>query len=169
MSEPPPPFDPLAALQMLAEAGVEFVVIGGVAARLWGSPTLTRDVDICPARKLDNLDRLAGVLRQLHARLRGVDEDVPFILDARALAAGGDFTFTTDAGDIDLLAVPAGTEGYDDLVASAESLDLGTVAVRVATLDDLLRMKRAAGRPKDKAEVEILSALREERDQRYDR
>ncbi|MEY2449904.1 MAG: hypothetical protein QOH79_3380 [Acidimicrobiaceae bacterium] len=157
-------FDPLAALQALTAAGVEFVLIGGVAARLHGSPSLTRDVDICHARDDANLDRLAGVLRDLHARLRGVDDDVPFLLDARTLKAGGSFTFVTDVGDIDILAVPAGVAGFDELAKSAERVDLGGITVLVSTLDDLIRMKRAAGRAKDRAEVEILSALRDERD-----
>jgi hypothetical protein len=159
----PSSFDPLAALQALTEAGVEFVLIGGVAARLHGSPSLTRDVDICHARDDANLERLGGVLRDLHARLRGVDDDVPFLLDARTLKAGGGFTFTTDVGDIDILAVPAGVAGFDELANSAERVDLDGITVLVSTLDDLIRMKRAAGRPKDRAEVEILSALREER------
>jgi hypothetical protein len=158
------PFDPLAALKALSDAGVAFVLIGGVAARLHGSPSLTRDVDICYARELPNLERLADFLRGVRARLRGIDDDVPFLLDARTLQAGGSFTFTTDVGDLDLLAVPAGVGGFDDLARSAERVDLGDVTVMVATLDDLIRMKRAAGRAKDRAEVEILAALRDERD-----
>ena len=156
-------FDPLAALRALHGAGVEFVLIGGVAARLHGSPSLTRDVDICHARDAGNLERLAVLLRDLHARLRGVDDEVPLILDQRTLQAGSSFTFSTDLGDIDILAVPAGVSGFDELARSAETVDLDGITVLVATLDDLIRMKRAAGRAKDRAEVEILSALREER------
>lgn len=159
----PPPFDPLRALKALNDAGVEFVVIGGVAARLHGSPSLTRDVDICYARNVDNLERLAALLVHLRARLRGVDDDVPFVLDRRTLQAGGSFTFTTDLGDIDILAVPAGTSGYEGLARSADRVDLDGMTVLVATLDDLIAMKRAAGRAKDRAEAEILAALREER------
>ena len=158
------PFDPLATLRALRSAGVEFVLIGGVAARLHGSPSLTRDVDVCYSRDGANLERLAGVLSSVHARLRGVDDDVPFLLDARTLLAGANFTFSTDLGDLDLLASPAGVAGYDALARSAELVDLGDVAVLVATLDDLIRMKTAAGRAKDRAEVEILAALRDERD-----
>jgi predicted nucleotidyltransferase len=156
------PFEPLAVLRALTEGGVAFVLIGGVAARLHGSPSLTRDVDVCHARDPENLERLARVLRSLHARLRGVDEDVPLLLDARALQAGGSFTFATDLGDVDILAVPAGVEGYDELIRGAGELDLDGIRVRVASLDDLIRMKRAAGRAKDRAEVEILEALRDE-------
>lgn len=157
-------FDPLAALQALTSAEVDFVLIGGVAARLHGSPTLTRDVDICHERDPENLERLSSVLRSLHARLRGVDDDLPFLLDARTLQAGGSFTFVTDVGDLDILAVPAGTSGYDELEGAATALDLGDFRVKVASLDDLIRMKRAAARPKDLVEVEILAALRDELD-----
>lgn len=155
-------FDPLAALRALSEGGVEFVLIGGVAARIHGSPTLTRDVDICPARDLANLERLSLALRLLHARLRGMDEEAPFVLDARTLSAGGSFTFVTDVGDLDILAVPAGVDGYEGLVQAAIPIDLGGVVVKVCTLDDLIAMKIAAARPKDLIEVEVLSALRDE-------
>jgi predicted nucleotidyltransferase len=160
----PVAFDPVATLQALHDAGVEFVLIGGVAARIHGSPSLTRDIDICYARDADNLKRLAKVLRKHHAYLRGkgIDDDLPFVLDARTLQAGGNFTFSTDLGSLDILAAPAGVDGFDDLAENAELIDLDGFSVRVATLDDLIRMKRAAGRAKDRAEVEILSALREE-------
>jgi hypothetical protein len=158
----PAPFDPLDALRRLRKAGVEFVLIGGVAARLHGSPTLTRDVDICYSRDRSNAERLAKLLTRLHAGLRGIEDEVPFMLDGRTLLAGANFTFTTDVGDLDVLAIPAGTDGYDELAATAQEIDLGGFTVLVATLDDLIRMKRAAGRPKDRAEVEILAALRDE-------
>jgi hypothetical protein len=87
---------------------------------------------------------------------------VPFVPDARTLGAGGNFTFSTDLGDLDLLAVPAGVAGYDELAILAEPIRLGDTVVLVAALDDLIRMKRSTGRAKDQAEVEILAALRDE-------
>ena len=158
-----PPFDPLSALRALRDADVDFVLIGGVAARLHGSPSLTRDIDICYSRDRENVERLATALESLHARLRSVDDSVPFRLDATTLLAGANFTFTTDVGDIDVLALPAGVDGYEDLAKNADVVDLDGVSILVTTLDDLIRMKRAAGRAKDRAEVEILAALREER------
>lgn len=159
-----PAFDPLRLLQELTDAGVRFVVIGAFAGRLLGSPTLTRDLDVCYARDRANLEALAGVLVRLHARLRGVDEDVPFRVDARALAAGDSFTLVTDAGDLDILGTPQGTTGYDDLARTATETDLDGFVVLVTSIDDLIRMKRAAGRPKDLIEVEVLGALRDEID-----
>jgi len=157
-----PPFDPLRGLRTLVEHGVRFVLIGGYAAALRGSPMLTGDVDICHARDPENLERLVAALEALHARLRGAPSDVPFRLHARALEAGDHFTFATDAGPIDCHGTPAGTDGFADLVASATDEDLDGLVVRVAALDDLIRMKRAAGRPQDRIAVEWLSAVRDE-------
>jgi hypothetical protein len=151
-------------LRVLTEHHVDFVLIGGVAARLHGSPSITRDLDICYSRADENLLRLVDALRQLEARLRGVDDEVPFRLDAATIKAGGNFTFTTRAGSLDVLAWPSGVAGYDELAANAEHLDLGDFTVTVTDLDDLIRMKTAAGRAKDRAEVEILVAVRDERD-----
>lgn len=140
-------------------------MIGGVAGRLWGSPTMTNDTDICYASDPDNLERLARGLHDLEARLRGVDEDVPFLLDAKALANGGTFTFVTRLGPLDVLGIPSGTRGFEELAANAVAFDLGgDLVVPVCHLEDLIRMKRASGRPKDRIEVEVLGAVREELD-----
>ena len=136
---------------------VQFVVIGAFAGRLLGSPKLTRTIDICDARDRTNLEALVAALQELHAELRGVTEPVPFKLDARTLQMGDSFTFVTDAGDFDILGTPAGTEGFEELARTAEVVDLGGMAVRIASIDSLIRMKRAAGRPKDLIEVEVLA------------
>jgi len=159
-------FDPVAALQILAANSVDFVVIGGIAARLWGSPTVTRDLDICYSRAPANLERLAAALQEMHAKLRGVSEKVPFRLDARTLAAGDSFTFKSDVGDVDCLGTPTGTGGYDDLRAGAERMDVDGLKVWVTSLVDLIDMKRSAGRTKDRLALEVLGALRDERGRR---
>jgi hypothetical protein len=151
-------------LRALSDGGVDYVVIGGVAGRLVGSPAITRDLDICYARDETNLEALAAVLRGLHARLRGVDPDVPFRMDARSLRAGDSFTFSTDAGDLDVLGTPSGTGGYEDLVRTAEVVEVDGFDVLVASIDDLIRMKRAAGRGKDQSHIELLIAVRDEID-----
>ena len=158
----PTQFDWGRALAALTDGNVRFVVIGAVAGQILGSPSLTRDLDICHARDPENLEALAAVLVGINARLRGVTEDVPFRLDARTLAAGDSFTFVTDLGDLDVLATPSGTRGFDDLVRDAERIQIDGREILVASLDDLIRMKRAAGRPKDLIEIEVLGALREE-------
>jgi hypothetical protein len=158
----PPAFDPLRLLEALDRQGVRFVVVGGIAARLRGSPTVTRDLDICYARDAANLRALAAVMGDLHAQLRAAPPGLPFHPDARTLRAGDTFALETDAGDLDILGTPAGTDGFADLARSATPTDLGGVTVLVAAVEDLIRMKRAAGRPKDLIEVEVLGALRDE-------
>lgn len=158
-------FDPLRALTTLHRREVRFILIGGLAARVWGSPTLTNDTDICYARDRQNLEALAKALDELGARLRGVPEDVRFVADARTLAAGDHFTFITEAGNLDCFAFPAGSGGFDKLNRTAFVMELEGYKVRVAAMEDLIRMKREAGRPKDLIEVEVLSALLQEREQ----
>jgi len=160
-------FDAAALVQTLQRHEVDFVIIGGVAGQLWGSPTITQDLDICYAREKTNLEHLAAALRELNAKLRGVKEDVPFQLDARTLFNGDSFTFTTDFGALDCLATPSGTSGYNDLKQAAETMPVGGgLKVRVCSIDDLIRMKRAAGRTKDLRALEELGALRDERGRR---
>ena len=160
----PAAFDPRRVLQRLNDGGVRYIVIGALAGILHGSPTVTADVDVCYARDPENVEALANVLKGLNARLRGAEPGLPFRLDAKTLLAGDSFTFVTDAGDFDVLGTPAGTRGFDDLVRAATPMDLDGLQVLVADIDDLIRMKLAAGRPKDRVEVEILGALREEID-----
>ena len=158
--------DPRLILEVLHCHEVRFVTIGGVAGVLHGSPSITTDLDVCYQRDKENLERLAAALRELHAKLRGVDDGVPFLLDAMTLRAGDRFTFETKYGSFDILGTPSGTRGYDDLMESATEMDIDGLTVAVASLDDLIAMKHAAGRPKDRVEVEILIALREEIEQR---
>lgn len=145
---------------------VQFVIIGGLAAQVHGSPSLTRDVDICYDLGFDNLQHLAQVLEDLVAIRRGLSTDAPPMppLDARTLRAGGLFTLSTAAGDLDLLATPDPGFDYASLRSNAIRATVAGQDVFVASLDDLMAMKRAAGRPKDRIELEILGALREEID-----
>jgi hypothetical protein len=160
----PREFDPIRALQTLNRHGVRYVLIGGFAGKLLGSTILTVDIDICYARDRPNLERLASALQELHAYLRGAPEGLPFRLDADTLQRGDSFTFVTDAGDLDILGTPSGTTGYEELSRNATTLDLGEATVQVAALEDLMAMKRASGRPRDRIHLEVLAALRDEID-----
>jgi hypothetical protein len=158
-------FDALGALRTLNQHGVRFVVIGGIAGRAWGSTTVTNDLDICYQRTAENYEALASALLTLGATLRGAPAGLPFQLDARTIRMGDSFTFDTSVGSLDCLGTPSGTGGYADLVKNASEVELDEgLRVSVCSLDDLIRMKRAAGRPKDRIEVEILSAVKEERE-----
>jgi hypothetical protein len=160
-----PAFDPIHILRRLQAHGVQFVLIGGLAAKAHGSPTLTVDIDICPSRDRDNLERLAATLGELGAKLRGAPRDLPFHADRRILERAEILTLRTDYGDLDVISRPQGVDGYDELLTTATDTELAAqLLVPVAALDDLIRMKRAAGRPKDRVELEILGALRDEID-----
>lgn len=161
-------FEPLRVLRTLDEFGVRFVVIGGIAASAHGSASITQDLDVCYARDPGNLSRLADALRHLDARLRGAPDDLPFRLDAKTLQMGDAFTFSTSAGALDCLGTPAGVSGFDELDRNAVAYDLDGLTVRIASLADLMRMKRAAGRPKDLIELENLGALRDVLEERND-
>ena len=160
-------FDPGPGIEALLDHGVKFVLIGGVAANLLGSPTVTSDLDVCYSRDDENLERLADALRAIGARLRGrnVPDDLPFRLDARTLAVGDHFTFSTSVGSLDILGAPSGSEGFDQLVRNAITMRFRGRDVLVAHIDDLITMKRAAGRRKDLIMVEELGALRDRLDE----
>jgi hypothetical protein len=157
-------FRPGEILEVLLRHDVRFVLVGGLAAQAHGSPSLTGDLDICYARDRASLDGLAAALAELMAVRRGLPRDAPRMppLDARTLRAGGLFTLTTRSGDLDLLASPDPGFDYETLVSHAVETTMLGYPVHVASLDDLIAMKRAAGRPKDRIELEILGALREE-------
>lgn len=151
-----PDFDPVPLLRHLAEAGVDFVVIGGVAVAVQGYGRSTKDVDIVYATNAANLERLGAVLVSLNARLRGVSDDVPFVPDGRTLKRTSILTLDTPLGSIDLLVDPAGSARYEELRERALRVDLDGCEIRVVALEDLLSMKRAAGRPQDVADVDAL-------------
>jgi hypothetical protein len=154
-------FQPRAVFEALNGNGVRYVVIGGVAATLHGSPLRTGDTDICPASDRENLERLAKALRTLRARIRteGVEGGLPFACDADFLARVSLLNLETDAGDLDISFQPAGTTGFEDLAAHAETFDLGGLPTPTASLNDVIRSKRAANRPKDIAALPTLEEI----------
>jgi predicted nucleotidyltransferase len=147
-------------LRSLVDAEVDFVVVGGVAVIVQASPRFTKDLDICYSLEQENLDRLGDALVKLDARLRGIEEDLPFVPDGRTLRHAQMLTLTTSAGDIDLLAHPAGAPTYPALRRNATRIDLEGITVLVASVDDLIAMKRAAGRPQDLVDLESLEIAR---------
>jgi hypothetical protein len=154
-----PEFRPRLLLERLVGGNVDFVVVGGLAAVVHGSVTITRDLDIAYAPNHENLERLGAVLTDLGARLRGVTDDVPFVPDGRTLRRTRVLTLDTPEGMLDLLAQPDGSPPYARLRERALRADLDGIEVHVAALDDLIAMKKAAGRPKDLVAVEELEAI----------
>lgn len=157
----PEAFTPERILAVLVEHGVDFVLIGGLAAVAHGSPLLTEDVDVTPEASEANLDRLARALRALDARVRHPDipEGLPFSCDATSLAAAIFWNLTTPHGDLDISFAPAGTSGYPTLVVEATPFTFRGVTVQLASLADIVRSKAAADRPKDHRALPVLREL----------
>jgi predicted nucleotidyltransferase len=152
-----------ALLGALSEGGVEFILVGGVAATVHGSTRLTVDVDAVYRRTTENIERLVLALTPYHPYLRGAPLGLPFRWDAATVKRGLNFTLTTDIGDVDLLGEITGGGGYDQLVAATVGIRVFGMECRCLTLDMLIDVKRAAGRPKDFEAIAELEAIREER------
>lgn len=140
-------------LETLERHSVDFVVVGGVAGLAQGSSYPTFDLDVAYARDPANLRRLANALAAIGVTLRGAPPDLPFQPDAQTLANGANFTFDTEFGSFDILGDIAGIKSYEELRRHAQLQRIAGVEVRVASLEDLISMKRAANRVKDQLMV----------------
>lgn len=145
----PADFRPKEILHRLNEHAVDYVVIGGLAGIAQGSALPSFDLDIAYARDRANLERLADVLVEMGAVLRGAPESLPFKPDTKTLEAGSHFTFETPFGSFDILSDPTGAPKYLELKASAVATELDGEEVLVASLEHLIAMKEATGRDKD--------------------
>lgn len=154
-------FDPERILRALAGRCVSYVLVGATAARLQGFPRLTADADITPARDNENLDRLAAALRDLHARVytESVPEGLPFSCDGARLARSKLWNLITDAGRIDIVFEPSGTQGFEDLARSVVTFQVFGIDVRAACLEDILRSKQASNRLQDQQDVIVLREM----------
>lgn len=161
--------DERSELELLCDAfrdrGVEFIVIGGQAEYLLGSDRATFDFDFCYRRTPENIRRLAEAIAPFNPRLRGLPAELQSPVDAHTLNQGTNFTFTTDLGDLDLLAEVAPLGGYEELLESAEVYNVGGQELHVISLDDLIRIKEHVGRDKDRDSLRHLRAIKQIRDE----
>ncbi len=172
MTAPPEGPDLQRIFDALALHNVEYLLVGGIAARAYGARRPTFDVDCVPEPSRQNFDRLAAALRHLHARLRveGLSDDeaalLPVQLTGSTLVRMELSTWRTDGGDLDILADIPDRLGrhmsYRELVERATELNLDGIVVRVAALDDVIASKEWAGRPKDRDALPEVRALRDE-------
>ena len=143
-------------IRSLKQHDAEFVVLGATAAIAQGAPIGTIDLDIGYRRTRENIARLVKALKPFHPRLRGVEEAVPFSFGVDTIRRGCNFTFVTDAGDIDLLGHITGLGDYRTMTANAVALKMFGHSVLVMALEDVIKSKKAAGRLKDKAVLPVL-------------
>jgi hypothetical protein len=155
--------DYVGLLRLLANNNIEFVVVGGVAAKAQGSARFTVDVDIVYRRTPENIQRIADAFADLHPYLRGAPPGLPFRWDKATIEAGLNFTLTTDLGAIDFLGEIAGGGSYDGLRPFIENKQAFGIDVPCLTLEKLIEVKRAAARRKDLEAIAELTALLEQR------
>ena len=156
------PLDPGRIIKTLDGHGVKFVLIGALAARLYGFPRVTADADITPAIDAGNMERLASALRELHAKVytESIPEGLAFDCSAKTLERARMWNLVTSAGRIDIAFQPAGTTGFDDLASGAVKFKAYGVTFLAASVDDIIRSKEAANRAKDREDVAILRAMK---------
>ena len=147
--------------QLLSQAEVDFVIVGGIAIRSHGGNYVTEDLDICYSRNRDNLKKIAAVLEPLNPRPRGFEPGLPFVFDWSTLQHGTNFTFITSMGDVDLLGEVKGIGGFEDLVRDSIKVDLDGFSAYILSISGLIVAKEAAARPKDVAGLKVLYALRD--------
>jgi predicted nucleotidyltransferase len=146
--------------EILIRHGVEFIVIGGQAETILGSPRITYDVDLCYRRSSQNLQRLAEALKEIGPTLRGAPPDLPVILDVRALSLGNNYTFETPFGKLDLLGWVEPLGDYEAVNRHADDYQIGPHKLKVISLDDLIRVKEHIGRSKDRESLFQLLAIK---------
>jgi hypothetical protein len=156
-------FDARELFRVLANRNVEYVTIGGIAVQAHGGPRVTRDLDVAIAASSENVERLAAALVDLDARILGPDGKRSRSVPSAALLGSSDqWHLVTSHGRLDVLTLPAHLGSFEDMRARAHEVPLGEMTVPIAHREDLLRMKLAAGRPQDIADVRLLEALEDE-------
>jgi hypothetical protein len=148
-------------IQALSEAGVDFVIVGGVAATLHGSGRVTYDLDICYSRTSENLRKLVSTLSPWHPRPRGFPKELPSVWDEATLRNSMILTLETDIGEIDLLAEVKGLGAFEAVKNRAIRVRAFGRDVLTLNLRALIEAKRAAGREKDLAALPELEGLME--------
>jgi hypothetical protein len=156
--------DLLGLIRVLSQAGVQYIIVGGVAANVHGALRTTLDLDVVYSRERENVARLAAALRPYNPYPRGAPAGLPFIFDAATIERGLNFSLTTSLGDLDLLGEVTGGGTYDRLRPGSEPIELENLVCLVVSLATLVALKRASGRPKDREVLAELEVLLEEQE-----
>lgn len=155
-----------AILAELDDEGVEFLIIGGVAVGYHGYVRATKDIDVVPGSDPQNLQKLARVLKRLDAEIEGAEEfeaeEIPDPLDPQALALGGNWVLRTRLGRLDLMQWIGEVPLWERLSPAAVMAEIGDLEVKVVGYEDLIALKREAGRPEDLTDIARLREARGE-------
>lgn len=145
--------------KVLNDHGVDYIVVGGIAALMHSSPYPTFDTDVCPETSPENLERLAAALRAMDARIftDAAPAGLPFSPDASFLRENPILNLVTRYGRVDLISEPAGSQGYPDLARDAITVMIDALPVKVASLEDVIRTKAAVAR--DDPSVPVLREI----------
>jgi predicted nucleotidyltransferase len=161
-----PELDIRGILEELAQEGVEFLIIGGVAVGFHGYVRATKDIDVVPAPDPQNLAKLARVLTALDAQIEGADEfeddELPDPLDPEALALGGNWVMRTRLGRFDVMQWIGEDALWEKLSPTAIEAEIGGLTVKVVSYEDLVALKEHAGRPEDLTDLQRLRQARGE-------
>lgn len=157
----PAPFDPERLIRTLAEHRVRYVLAGVLAARLQGFPRIPASAEIVPAQSSEDLDGLAGALRELDVKVHteNIPEGLIFDCTGEMLARGDSWSLATRVGRLDLEFFPAGTVGYHDLLLNAVRYEVFGVDLMCASLKDIIRAKEASDRPQDRHDVAVMREM----------
>ena len=151
------PFSQL--LQRIADAGIDFVIVGGFAAVTHGSSYVTRDVDLCLVLSQENIERLRRALADLNPRHRMTPQRLSFLTYPPAGQPVQNLYLVTDAGVVDVLSSVLGVGDFARLRAKADMLAVEGRNYAVMALEDLIAAKEALGREKDLLTAKELRAI----------
>jgi hypothetical protein len=157
------PLDAERIFAVLDSHKVEYIVIGGIAVQVYGHVRMTNDIDLIPSPKPQNLKHLAAALEELEARVLNPGSE-HLKIDAQMLPRATLWQLTTRHGDIDVLHDAPGAAPFQQLRERALQVTLGDHAIPIASRDDLIKMKRAAGRPIDLADIAALTEAEHQQD-----
>jgi len=138
---------------------LRYVLVGGMAVILHGGTRITMDADLAIAYNADNVRRIVKALAPFRPRPMRLAEGAAWEWDEKCVRAPWSI-YMTDVGRIDLIVRLGGVESFEALYARSEVLDLGGVPLRVASIDDLVAMKRVADRDRDRDDVNQLLAIK---------
>lgn len=151
-----------ALLRLLVENKVDFIIVGGAAATAHGSARLTQDLDVVYKRTSENITRIVNALSEINPYLRGAPPGLPFDWSVQTIQRGLNFTLVTTLGALDLLGEISGGGGYEQLLPETIDIEIAGVSCKCLNLERLIKVKRAAGRPKDLEVVAELEQIRDE-------